>query len=51
MPRGYCPVLMIACCVTILSGVGFSVRHNFRARYDIRLTLEDYVQLLGVELV
>ncbi len=29
------------------------VRHNFRARYDVRLTLEEYmyVQLLGVELV
>ncbi|XP_064386218.1 uncharacterized protein LOC135334810 isoform X3 [Halichondria panicea] len=27
------------------------IRRNFRARYDIRLTLEDYVRLLGVELV
>ncbi len=27
------------------------VRRHFRARYDIRLTLEDYVQLLRVELV
>ncbi len=38
MPRGYWPVLMIACCVTILSGIGFS-SSPFRARNDIRLTL------------
>ena len=39
------------CCYRFFSQVLGLIRRNFRARYDIRLTLEDYVRLLGVELV